>query len=189
MFLILGLGNIGSEYENTRHNVGFMVLDRFCDKFQINLDRKHDKYIYGIGNISGEKVIFIKPTTYMNLSGDALMHAMNYFKIDVENVLVIYDDISLDFLKLRIKEKGSHGGHNGIRDIINKINTEKFKRIRIGIGENKNISLSNYVLSNFTSDEIGKLNDKCEDIFKCIELILNKKTMEAMNVFNRLGGV
>lgn len=184
MFLVLGLGNIGLKYENTRHNVGFMVLDRFCEKFQISLDRKMEKYIYGIGNVFGEKVIFIKPTTYMNLSGDALVCAMNYFKIDLENILVIYDDISLDFLKLRIKERGSHGGHNGIRDIISKINTEKFKRIRVGIGENKNISLSNYVLSNFTSDEIDKFNEKCEDIFKCIELILNKKIMEAMNIFN-----
>lgn len=184
MFLVLGLGNIGDRYESTRHNIGFMVLDRFCSKFQINLDRSHEKYIYGIGNVSGERVVFVKPTTYMNLSGDALCCAMNYFKIDLENILVVYDDISLDFLKLRIKERGSHGGHNGIRDIINKINTEKFKRIRVGIGENKNISLSNYVLSKFNLEEIDKFNNKCEDIFKCIELILNKKIMEAMNMFN-----
>ncbi len=184
MFLVLGLGNIGIKYEITRHNVGFMILDKFCEKFNITLNKTRSKYFYGISEISNRQVVFIKPTTYMNLSGDALVDAIKYFKINIDNILVIYDDISLDFLKIRIREKGSHGGHNGIRDIIDKINTSKFKRIRVGIGENKDISLSNYVLSNFTLDELRKLGNKYEDIFKCIEMIINEKILEAMNIFN-----
>lgn len=184
MFLILGLGNVGEKYEKTRHNIGFIVLEEFCKKFNIKLNKENKTSYYGIENIFGNKIICVKPKTYMNLSGDALVEIINYFKINIENVLVIYDDISLDFLKIRIREKGSHGGHNGIKDIINKINTDKFKRIRIGIGENKNIDLSNYVLSNFTSKEFESLKNECENILKCVEMIINGKIIEAMNIYN-----
>lgn len=184
MFLILGLGNIGDKYEKTRHNVGFIVLDEFCKKFDIRLNKENSTSYYGIENIKGNKVICVKPKTYMNLSGNALIEIMNYFKISIDNILIIYDDISLDFLKIRIREKGSHGGHNGIKDIINKINTDKFKRIKIGIGENKNIDLSNYVLSNFTPKEFELLKDECENILGCIEMIISGKTSEAMNIYN-----
>lgn len=184
MFLIVGLGNVGKKYETTRHNIGFMVIDKLCEKFNIEMNKECNTSIYGSGIISGEKVICVKPTTFMNLSGDALAYLMNYYKISYENILVIYDDISLDFSKIRIREKGSHGGHNGIRDIIKKINTDKFKRIKVGIGENKNIDLSNYVLSNFTKDELLILDGKYDDILKCVEMIINGKIVEAMNLFN-----
>lgn len=184
MFLILGLGNVGEKYEKTRHNVGFIVLDEFCKKFNIKLNKENKTSYYGIENIDGNKIICVKPKTYMNLSGDALIEIISYFKINIDDILVIYDDISLEFLRIRIREKGSHGGHNGIRDIINKINTDKFKRIKIGIGENKNIDLSNYVLSNFTSKEFELLKNECENILECIEMIMNGKITEAMNIYN-----
>lgn len=189
MFLILGLGNIGSRYEKTRHNMGFIILDKFCKDNNIEFNKSNDTSIYGIGNVFGEKVLCVKPKTYMNLSGNALVEIMNYYKIDIDDVVVIYDDITLEFMKIRIREKGSHGGHNGIRDIINKVNTDRFKRIRIGIGENKNIDLSNYVLSNFTTEELYMLENECENILKSIEMIVKRKVSEAMNIFNWNGGV
>lgn len=184
MFLIVGLGNIGKKYEKTRHNVGFMIIDKLCEKFNIEMDKGCNTSIYGKGVISNERVICVKPTTFMNLSGDAVLYLMSYYKIPEENILIIYDDITLDFSKIRIREKGSHGGHNGIKDIIKKINTNKFKRIRIGIGENKSIDLSNYVLSNFTNEELLILDKQSENILKCVEMIVNGKIGEAMNLFN-----
>ena len=190
MFLVVGLGNIGKKYEKTRHNIGFMILDKFSKEFNIEFNKENNTCNYGIGNVMGKKVILVKPKTYMNLSGDAVVEIINYFKINLDDLLVIYDDISLDFLKIRIRQKGSHGGHNGIKDIINKINTEKFKRIKIGIGENKNINLSDYVLSNFTLQELELFNDEYGSILKCIEMIIDGKIIGAMNIFNWvIGGV
>ena len=184
MFLIVGLGNIGKEYENTRHNVGFMVLDEFCEKFNIDLNKENSTSTYGIGRVNDKKIICIKPKTYMNLSGDAILEIINYYKLNIENMLVIYDDISLEISKIRIREKGSHGGHNGMKDIIKKLNTEKFKRIRVGIGENKNIELANYVLSKFNKNELELLEQNYEKIIRSIEMIVNDKIVEAMNIFN-----
>ncbi len=184
MFLIVGLGNIGKEYELTRHNIGFMIIDKLCEEFNISLDKENLTSYYGIGYIKGEKVILVKPKTFMNLSGNALVEIMNYYKIDLEDLVIIYDDIYLDTGKIRIRTRGSHGGHNGIKDIINKINGNKFKRIRIGIGENKNIDLSNYVLSRFTDEEMNILEGKYEDIIKCVCMITQDKISDAMNLFN-----
>ena len=184
MFLIVGLGNIGSRYNYTRHNVGFIMLDRICEDLNISLDNENDTSYYGTGIISGKNIMCMKPKTFMNLSGSAVLEIINYFKISIDDLLVIYDDIYLDVSKIRIKQRGSHGGHNGIKDIINKINTDKFKRIKIGIGENKNIDLSNYVLSKFTYDEMRMLDSKYEDISTCIRMIIEGKLVEAMNLFN-----
>ena len=190
MFLVVGLGNVGKKYECNRHNVGFMILDKFCEKFNIDLNKENSTGIYGIGNVNGKKIICLKPKTFMNLSGNALNDVMNYYKISNDNVLVIYDDVDLDFLKLRIRIKGSHGGHNGIKDIISKINTNLFKRIKVGIGENKNIDLANYVLSDFTKEEKDLLNENYENILKCVEMVIQGKIVEAMNLFNWvMGGV
>ena len=147
MFLVVGLGNIGKKYEKTRHNIGFMILDKFSKEFNIEFNKENNTCNYGIGNVMGKKVILVKPKTYMNLSGDAVVEIINYFKINLDDLLVIYDDISLDFLKIRIRQKGSHGGHNGIKDIINKINTEKFKRIKITTCNYKNIFISFFIYS------------------------------------------
>lgn len=184
MFLIVGLGNIGSRYDNTRHNVGFMMLDKICNEFNIELNKENNTSYYGMGIVLGKKIICMKPKTFMNLSGTAVLEIMNYFKISIEDLLVIYDDIYLDVSKIRVRQRGSHGGHNGIRDIINNINTDKFKRIKIGIGENKNIDLSDYVLSKFTYDEMCILNDKYKDISTCVRMIINGEIVNSMNLFN-----
>lgn len=184
MFLIVGLGNIGSRYDNTRHNVGFMVLDRICEEFNISLNNENNTSYYGTGIVLDKKIICMKPKTFMNLSGSAVLEIISYFKISIDNLLVIYDDIYLDVSKIRIKQRGSHAGHNGIRDIIHKINTDKFKRIKIGIGENKDIELSDYVLSKFTYDEMRMLDDKYRDISVCIRMIIEGKLVDAMNLFN-----
>ena len=184
MFLIVGLGNIGEKYEFTRHNIGFMVLDKFCKKHQISFDKKNNSSIYGTGFVCNKKVICIKPKTFMNLSGEAVCEIVEYFKIKLEDILIIYDDIYLDFLKIKVREVGGHGGHNGIRNIIDRIGIKNFKRIRVGIGENKNINLSDYVLSKFSSDELNLFEKRCDDILNCIEIIIEGNIVRAMNTFN-----
>lgn len=180
MFLIVGLGNIGEKYKNTRHNVGF----KFIEKLNISINKSNSTSDYGLGFINNKKVILCKPKTYMNLSGDAVIELMNYYKVNVNNIIIIYDDISLDIGNIRIREKGSHGGHNGIKHIINKLNTNVFNRIRIGIGENKNIDLSTYVLSDFTNGEIELLYNRFKDVEEAINIIVSGNIKQAMNIFN-----
>lgn len=169
MKCIIGLGNIGKEYENTRHNSGFMALDYLMEKYNIKLDKKKKKCIYGEGNINGKKVAIIKPTTFMNLSGEAIVEIMNWYKITPEDILVIYDDVDLKFGDIRYREKGSSGTHNGMRNIIANIKTEEFARIRIGI-ENREglpIPLMDYVLQKFSKEELEKLKS---EIMKDVEV-------------------
>lgn len=161
MKCIIGLGNIGEEYVNTRHNMGFMCIDFLCKKFNIDIDKKKNKYMYGEGNFNGEKIVLIKPTTYMNLSGEAIVELINWYKIDLNDIIVIYDDIDLPLGEVRYREMGSSGTHNGMRNIIDNIKSEKFSRIRIGI-ENRSglpIPLTNYVTSKFSKEEIDILNE------------------------------
>lgn len=158
MKLIVGLGNVGEKYHLTRHNIGFIVLDEYASRN--NLEFKFDKKLEAFvaqTTIAGEKVILAKPTTYVNLSGNAVIKLMNYYKIDLEDVLVIYDDISLDVGFIRIRETNGHGGHNGIKDIINHLKTKDFKRIRIGIGLDSSMPLDHYVLGRFSKNEIEKI--------------------------------
>ena len=131
MFLIVGLGNPGKEYENTRHNIGFDAIDKIAEKYNIELNRIKFKSVYGEGFIGGEKVILLKPTTYMNLSGESLRAIMDFYKLSNEDVLVLYDDISLEVGRIRIREKGSAGGHNGIKSIIAHLGSDIFSRIRL----------------------------------------------------------
>lgn len=162
MKCIIGLGNIGKEYENTRHNSGFMAIDKLALKYNINIDKKKKKYIYGEGIINGNKVVFIKPTTFMNLSGEAIVELMNWYKIDTSDILVIFDDIDLKFGQVRYREKGSSGTHNGMRNIIANIKSEVFARIKIGIENrgDKPIPLVDYVLQRFSKEEIENFNDE-----------------------------
>lgn len=134
MFLIVGLGNPGREYENTRHNIGFAAIDIIAEKYNIDVNRTKFKGEYGEGFINGNKVILLKPYTFMNLSGESVREAIDFYKLTEEEVLIIYDDISLEVGRLRIREKGSAGGHNGIKSIINHIGTDVFTRIKIGVG-------------------------------------------------------
>ena len=170
MKLIVGLGNPGGEYRKTRHNVGFIFLNSFLSKEGISLDKKKFKgeYIEYVSS-KGNKAILLEPQTYMNLSGDSIIDFLRYFKIDVENVLVIHDDLDLDVSKIRIRSKGSSGGHNGLKSIIARLGTENFKRVRIGIGKDKNIPVVDYVLGKFSSDDMSLLEGKFDVVNKVIE--------------------
>jgi len=167
--LIVGLGNPGKQYEKTRHNAGFIVLDRYIELKKINIQTK-DKFlgdiaIYGSGE---NKTIFLKPNTYMNLSGQSISKVIQFYDIDLENILIFVDDIYLDVGTLRLREKGGHGGQNGLKNIITHLHSQDFKRVRFGIGENKNIPLDQYVLSNFSKSE-EKLVE--EVTIACLEII------------------
>ena len=173
MKCIIGLGNMGKEYENTRHNSGFLMIDYIADKYKIELSKKKKKCIYGEGIINGNKVSLVKPTTFMNLSGEAIVEIMNWYKITPKNIVVIYDDIDIPLGEIRYKEKGSSGTHNGMRNIIENIKTEEFSRIRVGIENRQNvpIPLIDYVLQKFSKEELDVLQDKIMN--KVEENILN----------------
>lgn len=183
MFLIVGLGNPGREYDNTRHNIGFHAIDIIADKYNIDVNRIKFKGVYGEGFIGGEKVMLLKPTTYMNLSGESIREVMDFYKLDLDQILVIYDDISLDVGKLRIREKGSAGGHNGIKSIIAHTGSEVFSRIKIGVGQPKG-DLVNHVLGKFSSEESEILNEVLEVVASATEVIIKEDTKEAMNKYN-----
>lgn len=170
MKLVVGLGNPGMEYKKTRHNVGFIFLNSFLSKENLSLDKKkfNGKYIEYVSK-KGNKAILLEPQTYMNLSGDSIIDFIRYFKIDVNDVLVIHDDLDLDIAKIRIRSKGSSGGHNGIKSIINRLQNENFKRIRIGIGKDSNIPVVDYVLGKFSSDDMIKLEEKFNIVNRVIE--------------------
>lgn len=183
MFLIVGLGNPGSEYENTRHNIGFKVVDNIAKEYNIEINRQKFKGIYGEGFIDGEKVILLKPTTYMNLSGESIREVVDFYKLTNEQVLVIYDDISLDVGRLRIREKGSAGGHNGIKSIISHLGTDIFPRIKVGVGQ-PNVELVNYVLGKFNKEEMLVLNESIDASTKASRDIIKNDVKTAMNQFN-----
>lgn len=161
MKCIIGLGNIGKEYENTRHNIGFLFLDYLSKKYDVKFDKKKTKCIYGETYIEGKKVSFIKPTTFMNLSGETISQMLNWYKIDVNDICVVYDDIDIPFGEVRFREKGSAGTHNGMKNIVQILKTEEINRIRIGIENRKevNILLTDYVLTKFNKEEMSKLSN------------------------------
>ncbi|MGL4950856.1 MAG: aminoacyl-tRNA hydrolase, partial [Mycoplasma sp.] len=156
--LIIGLGNPGDTYKNNRHNVGFKVIDSLAKKLNIALTQEQFKGIYGVGLLDGEKIVLAKPLTFMNLSGEFVSQFMRYYNVSNEDIIVIYDDVDTNLGEIRCRTSGSSGGQNGVKDIIAKLNTEDFKRIKIGIGpKNKQIPLANYVLGNFSKTDIEKL--------------------------------
>lgn len=184
MFLIVGLGNPGKEYEHTRHNVGFDIIDVISDKYNIDLNKKKFKGMYGDGKIANEKVILLKPLTYMNLSGESVKEVIDFYKIPKENVIVIYDDISLQVGRMRIREKGSAGGHNGIKNIIAHFGLDIFPRIKVGVGQPVQRDLVSHVLGKFDKDDREKLIKVFEAASDAVEIIIEKGTAEAMNKFN-----
>lgn len=185
-YLIVGLGNPDRKYENTRHNTGWMALDYIADKLDCRVNKIKYKSLIGTCEINGAKVMLMKPTTYMNNSGQAVVEAMNFYKIPAENVIVIFDDISLDVGKMRIRSKGSDGGQKGMRSIINLSGSQAFPRIKIGIGAkpNPDWDLADWVLSKFTDKEMKDLEKMFENAHKAVELIIDGKTDRAMNLFN-----
>lgn len=183
MFLIVGLGNPGKEYDGTRHNIGFAAVDYIADKYNIELNRIKFKGVFGEGFIEGKKVILLKPTTYMNLSGESIREVINFYKISNEEVIVIYDDISLEVGRLRIREKGSHGGHNGIKSIIANLGTDVFPRVKIGVGAPKG-NLVSHVLGKFSEDEIEVLRETIKASSDAVSIIMKADIKEAMNKLN-----
>ena len=186
MFIIAGLGNPGREYENTRHNIGFHVIDEIAKKYQITmLERKH-KAIVGKGYIDGEKVVLVKPLTYMNLSGESIREFINYYKMDPETeLIVIYDDIDLEPGQIRIRKKGSAGGHNGMKSIISQIGTQNFYRIKVGVGAKPaGWDLADYVLGRFSTKEREEVDRAIEEAADAVEVILTEGIDAAMNKYN-----
>ena len=187
MFIIAGLGNPGKRYENTRHNVGFDAIDELVDRYRIPGSGISHKAMVGKGIMEGQKVLLAKPLTYMNLSGEAIRGLVDYYKIDPEaELLVIYDDISLEPGNIRIRKKGSAGGHNGIKSIIAQLGTQNFQRIRIGVGEKpKNWDLADYVLGTFGKEDRPLVEEALGNAAEAAAMIIQGKIDEAMNRFNR----
>lgn len=187
MYIIAGLGNPTMQYEGTRHNVGFDVIDALADKYNISVDGRKNRAYIGKGIIEGQKVLLVKPQTYMNLSGESIGGLVDYFKIDEEqDLIVIYDDISLSPGQIRIRKKGSAGGHNGIKNIIAHLGTQVFPRIKVGVGEKpKKYDLADYVLSHFTKAEREEMEEGYQKAIQAVEKILAGEMEAAMNDFNR----
>ena len=186
MFVIVGLGNPGKQYENTRHNVGFMAIDALAEKYGISISEKKHKALCGTGVIEGVKVLLVKPQTYMNLSGESVGDVMNFYKLDPEEeMMVIYDDISLAPGNIRIRKKGSAGGHNGIKSLIAHTGTQGFMRIKIGVGEKPSgWDLADYVLGHFSEDDKVKLKEIMPDVISAAVLMAQGDVAKAMNDFN-----
>ncbi len=185
MKIIVGLGNPTSQYEGTRHNVGFSVIYNISDTYGIKVDTKKHKALIGKGIIEGEKVILAMPTTYMNLSGESVREILDYYKCDHEDLIVIYDDISLDVGKLRIRKKGSAGGHNGIKNIIAHLGTQEFDRIKVGVGEKPaRMDLADYVLGRFSKEEQPLIREGADKACKAVAAIISEGADAAMNKFN-----
>ena len=187
MFLIIGLGNPSGEYEGTRHNAGFEVIDRLAEKYNIDVStRKHRAFI-GKGMIGAQKVILAKPQTFMNLSGESVRSLLDYYKVDeTTELLIIYDDISLAPGQIRIREKGSAGGHNGIKSIIYLTGSDQFPRVKIGVGQkpHPDYDLADWVLSRFSAEDMKTLDGVFDHVWEAVGLILDGKTDQAMNRFN-----
>nr|WP_295284734.1 aminoacyl-tRNA hydrolase [uncultured Blautia sp.] len=186
MYLIAGLGNPGKQYEATRHNMGFDVIDKLVEEFNVPQAGVKFNAMYGKGRIGGEPVILMKPLSYMNLSGGPIRDMANYFKIDPETeLIVIYDDIDTEPGQLRVRKKGSAGGHNGIKSIIQQLGTQNFMRVRVGVGAKpKDWDLADYVLGRFDRDDRQLVEDAQDRACEAVEMILADSVDAAMNKFN-----
>ncbi len=187
MYIIVGLGNPTKEYEGTRHNVGFDVIDTLASEYNISVEGREKRAFVGKGIIAGQKVLLVKPQTYMNLSGESVRGLIDYYKIDEEaELIIIYDDVSLDVGQLRIRKKGSAGGHNGIKSIISHLGHNVFLRIKVGVGEKpKHYDLADYVLGHFSKEDKVVMQDGYKNAAKAIEMILLGDVDGAMNEYNK----
>lgn len=185
-YIVAGLGNPGRQYENTRHNAGFIALDKLADKYNCNVSKMKYKALIGDCNIAGKRTLLMKPQTFMNLSGEAVVQAMSFYKIPPENVIVLFDDISLDVGRMRIRRKGSDGGQKGMRSIIELSGSSLFPRVKIGIGEkpNPNWQLADWVLSRFTAAEREALDKVTDNACGAVEYIIAGNIDKAMADFN-----
>ena len=190
MFVIAGLGNPGLLYQRTRHNAGFQALDVLADELCIKVTKRGFSGLYGEGSYLGERVVLVKPTTYMNLSGDCIQAVLHFYKCPVENLIVLYDDIELPVGSLRIRDKGSAGTHNGMRSIIGTLGSESFPRVRIGVGGNNGEDLKKHVLGKPSKEDQSQLACAFADAAKATRLILEGKLPQAQAEFNKrhIGG-
>lgn len=186
MFVIVGLGNPEKKYEGTRHNIGFAVIDALADKYNISIKEKKHKALCGTGVIEGVKVMLVKPLTYMNLSGDSVADVMNFYKLDPEDdMLVVYDDISLAPGNIRVRKKGSAGGHNGIKSIIARCGTQNFMRVRVGVGEKpEGWDLADHVLGHFSDEDSRLVREAVDDAIGAIVMMSRGDVDQAMNNYN-----
>lgn len=185
MFIIVGLGNPGTKYRGTKHNVGFDTIDCLADRNNSEIKKIKHRAIYGETKIGNEKALLVKPQTYMNNSGESVIQIINYYKIPVENVIVVYDDIDIEPGTLRVRPKGSAGSHNGMKSIINHLQDDKFPRVRIGIGKKKEgYDLAHHVLSGFDKDERVIVDEAIERAAKAVETIITDSVNKAMNEYN-----
>lgn len=185
MKLIIGLGNPGKEYEMTRHNIGWMALDRLAKEWNIDVTKSKYRALYGEGTVKGEKVVLLKPMTYMNLSGESLSQAMQWYKPDLKDIVVLYDDMDIPLGKLRLRTKGSPGGHNGIKSLVQHLGTQEFNRVRMGIGRpHPGSDVIKHVLTNFRKEEVEEVENAVSKIGDVIECIIDQGFLIAMNRFN-----
>ena len=184
MNIIVGLGNPGKKYDGTRHNVGFETIDLLAHRNDIKVNKLKFKALYGEGNIGGKKVLLVKPQTFMNLSGQSLLELVQFYKVDMCQVIVVYDDIDIAVGSIRIREKGSAGTHNGMRSIIYQLQKDTFPRIRIGVGKSEVMDLASYVLSPFRKEEQEGIKRALENAALAAETMVEKNIQEAMNKYN-----
>lgn len=186
MYIIIGLGNPTEKYQATRHNIGWDAITRISDDYRIPMNQKKHKAICGTGYIEGEKVILAQPLTYMNLSGESVRELIDFYKVYPEDIIVIYDDVSLDVGRLRIRKKGSAGGHNGIKSIISHLGTNEFPRIKVGVGERpKDWDLADYVLSRFKGEEQVAIREALKETSDSCRMIITDGMDAAMNLYNK----
>lgn len=185
-YIIAGLGNPGSQYDLTRHNAGFMAVDKIAEEYKVKVDRIKFKSLCNTFEMKGKKVLLMKPQTFMNLSGQSITEAMNFYKVPIENVIILCDDISLEPSKLRIRRKGSDGGHNGLKNIIYLSGKDTFPRIRIGVGQkpHPDYDLADWVLSRFTPSEQKLMAEGVEKAMRSCEFMVQDKIDQAMNKYN-----
>ena len=185
MYLIVGLGNPEEEYARTRHNMGFDVINKLSEKLNIKVNKNKFNSLYGTGTINGEKIVLVKPQTYMNLSGEAVRDFKNFYKVSQENIIIIHDDLDIEPGIIKIRKKGGPGTHNGMKSVVHEIQTEEFPRIRVGIGnpEYKN-DLLNYILTKIPEEDYSVLENAINNAANAIEEIINNGIESAMNKFN-----
>lgn len=184
MKLIVGLGNPGKEFLNTRHNIGFMFIDFYAEKYGVSINKEKFNGLYVKIKINSEDVILLKPQKYMNLSGDVIKKYVDYFNIDISDIIIICDDLNLDFLKVKLKCKGSCGGHNGLLNIENNLNTDCYKRLKIGISSNNNIDMKDYVLGKFDNHQLQEIIKKKDFINDILDDFLNFSFEKVMSKYN-----
>lgn len=183
MFIIAGLGNPGRQFENTRHNAGFEVVDFLADKYNIRINKIKFKGLLGDGAINGEKVLLLKPQTFMNLSGESILDTVQFYKADIKNLIVIYDDVSIPLGRIRLRPSGSDGGHNGMKSIIYLLGKDNFPRIRVGIGAPSH-DMVDHVIGRFTGDERNIMDDVIKAAAQAAEAVVSNGIQEAMNRYN-----